>query len=86
MSVMNCSVPGVGNPDGLKVPTAKRPLHRVGAVRRLQGVTRRTVARRLNVDVTQVKLQEQETTDLPLSTLYEWQEVLDVPVAELLVE
>ncbi len=86
MSVMNCSLSGIGSPDGLKLPTEKRPLHRVGTVRRLQGITRRTVARHLNVDVAQVKLQERETADMPLSTLYQWQKVLDIPIAELLVE
>ena len=30
--------------------------------------------------------QEQEEADLPLSAIYAWQRVLDVPVAELLVD
>ncbi|HEY2146605.1 MAG TPA: hypothetical protein VGH32_01630 [Pirellulales bacterium] len=30
--------------------------------------------------------QEQEEADLPLSVIYAWQRVLDVPVAELLVD
>jgi transcriptional regulator with XRE-family HTH domain len=55
-------------------------------VRRLQGISRRTMARRLNTEVAAVRLQERETADLLLSKLYEWQQVLDVPVAELLVE
>jgi hypothetical protein len=86
MCIMNCSVPGVGGPEELELPTSKQPLHRLGTVRRLQGVTRRTVARHLKIDVAQVKRQELETTDMLLSCLYEWQKVLDVPVAELLVE
>ncbi len=86
MSVVNCSVSGVGSPDGFKVSHGERPLHRLGIVRRLQGVTRRTVARHLHTDVSHVKLKEQETSDMPLSELYEWQKVLDVPIAELLVE
>jgi len=85
MSIMNCSVSGMGNPDGVKFP-AKRPLHRLGTVRRLQGITRRTLARHLGLEVSQVRLQEEETADIPLSQLYEWQRVLDVPVTELLVE
>jgi transcriptional regulator with XRE-family HTH domain len=44
------------------------------------------VARRLNVEVEQVRQQEHEETDLPLSALYAWQKALDVPVSELLVE
>ena len=62
------------------------PLHRLAMVRRLQGISRRTVARRLNVGIEEVRQQECETADLPLSTLYAWQKVLDVPVGELLVE
>ncbi|MCR4413526.1 MAG: helix-turn-helix transcriptional regulator [Thermoguttaceae bacterium] len=61
-------------------------MHRLAEVRRLQGITRRTVARRLNIDVATVKYQEQPTTDLPLSTLYAWQRVLDSPLSELLVD
>jgi hypothetical protein len=33
-----------------------------------------------------VRQQECETVDLPLSAIYAWQKVLDVPVGELLVE
>ncbi len=62
------------------------PLHRLAEVRRQQGMSRRTVARRLNADVARVKQQEAETSDMMLSTLYEWQRALEVPVAELLVE
>lgn len=86
MGIVNCSASGVGQPDVPKVPTGKPPLHRLGTVRRLQGISRRTVARRLNTEVATVKLQERETADIPLSTLYEWQKALEVPVAELLVE
>ncbi len=65
---------------------AGRPLHRLAEVRRRQGVTRRTMARRLHVDVATIKRQEDPTTDLPLSTLLAWQKALEVPLAELLVE
>jgi hypothetical protein len=44
------------------------------------------VARVLNVEVEEAARQEQPHTDLPLSTLQKWQAVLDVPIAELLVE
>ena len=70
-------------------PSPRRAPDRCNAwrqVRRLQGISRRTVARRLNVEVEQVRQQERETTDLTLSVLYAWQKALDVPVAELLVE
>jgi transcriptional regulator with XRE-family HTH domain len=69
-----------------QVPAADQPLHRLATVRRREGISRRTVARRLKTDVAQVKSQEDETADLLLSTLYQWQKVLDVPVTELLVD
>ena len=34
----------------------------------------------------EVQAQEQESADLPLSTLYRWREVLNVPISELLEE
>jgi transcriptional regulator with XRE-family HTH domain len=63
-----------------------RPLHRIAAVRRRQGVALRTVARVLNVEIEEAARQEQEHSDLPLSVLQKWQAVLDVPISELLVE
>ena len=86
MGIMSRNASGLGPPDACEVPNGKRPLPRLGAVRRLQGISRRAVARRLNTEVAAVRLQERETADLMLSKLYEWQEALDVPVAELLVE
>jgi len=85
MSIVDCSA-GSSASGEVSVPANHRALHRIGAVRRLQGISRRTLARRLNVDVAGIRRQEEETNDLPLSVLYEWQKVLDVPVAELLVE
>jgi len=65
---------------------SQRPWHRLATVRRQQEISRRNIARRLNLDLSVVRQQEEETTDLPLSVLYEWQEVLEVPIAELLVD
>jgi transcriptional regulator with XRE-family HTH domain len=86
MSILDYRAPGVGSPAELKASTSTRPLHRLGIVRRLQGISRRTVARRLSIEVAKVKLQERPTSDLLLSRLYEWQKVLEVPITELLVE
>lgn len=61
-------------------------LHRIAEVRRQQGVTLRNVARRLGMSLTVVRRQEQPDCDLRISDLHRWQEVLEVPVAELLVE
>jgi transcriptional regulator with XRE-family HTH domain len=82
------SVPDAGGINGepIDVPINDRPLHRLAEIRRRQGVTRRTLARRLNTDIGTIKGQEHPNADLSLSTLYAWQEVLDVPVSELLVE
>jgi hypothetical protein len=60
--------------------------HRLGVVRRLQGISRRTWARRMNMELSEVRRQEDQGSDLPLSAIHEWQKVLEVPMAELLVE
>ena len=88
MSLAELSVPrmDVDDAPSVRVRSASQPMHRLAEVRRIQGVSPRTVARRLHLDMASVKYMEQEDTDLPLSALYEWQKVLDVPISELLVE
>jgi len=77
----------VGGPAGRDGSPRPGPtLHRIGTVRRQQGVTLRNVARRLGIAMAVVRRQEQPDTDLRLSDLHRWQQVLEVPVAELLVE
>ncbi|OHB77609.1 MAG: hypothetical protein A2W31_01590 [Planctomycetes bacterium RBG_16_64_10] len=61
-------------------------LHQLRAVRLQQGLSLRSVARRLNQSVAQVRAEEDEATDLTLSTLLRWHKALDVPIAELLGE
>ena len=85
MSIVKYS-PSAGSSAGDGVGAKHRALHRLATVRRLQGVSRSTLARCLNVDVAEISRQEKETDDLPLSVLYQWQKVLDVPIAQLLVE
>ncbi len=63
-----------------------KPLHRLAAVRKQQGVSQRNMARRLNIDITTLTQIEEGAVDLPLTMLYAWQRVLDVPIAELLVD
>jgi transcriptional regulator with XRE-family HTH domain len=70
-------------PDPLAVPT---PLHRIAEVRRQQGISLRAVRQSLGLGSDQVHEQEKENYDLLLSELYRWQQALDVPTAELLVE
>jgi transcriptional regulator with XRE-family HTH domain len=65
---------------------ANRPLHRIAEVRHQQGMSLRTVSRHLGIEGRVLKQEELETTDLPLSALYRWQEALGVPIADLLVE
>ena len=65
---------------------ADRLCHSSRRHRRLQGVTLRNVSRRLGTPLSVVRRQEQPDSDLRLSDLLQWQAVLEVPVAELLVE
>ena len=62
------------------------PLHRLGEARRQEGASRRTVARHLGITTEDVRQQECQTTDLPLSVLHKWARVLGLPVAQLVEE
>jgi transcriptional regulator with XRE-family HTH domain len=87
MSIVDSASRTNGHGQGeVRFSSNPRALHRLAAVRRLQGMSRHTLARRMNVEVSEVSRQEEETADLPLSKLYQWQKALDVPVAELLIE
>lgn len=68
------------------LPAVRPKLHRLATVRKQQGVSLRRVAQHLKCDVRQVRQEEDEHSDLTISRLYAWQEVLDVPVADLLTE
>ena len=68
MSIESCDATSVGAAQDVAVPaTGSRPLQRLAAVRRQQGVSRSTVARRRNIEIEQVRQQERESSDLPLS-------------------
>jgi transcriptional regulator with XRE-family HTH domain len=58
--------------------------HRVASVREQQGLSLRSAARQMGVEIREVRRQERETTDLNLSELYRWQQILGVPIGELL--
>ena len=62
------------------------PLHRLREARQQEEFTCRTMARRLDITVGELRRQECETTDLPLSVLHKWAKVLHVPVTELVLE
>jgi transcriptional regulator with XRE-family HTH domain len=64
----------------------RKQMHRIADVRHRQGVTLRNVARRLGIEMSAVRRQEQPDCDLRISEVMAWQSVLEVPIAELLVE
>lgn len=84
----NCNLTdtaAVGIPTNSSTPTEKR-YHRISEVRREQGVSLRSAARQLKLDMATVRKQENASTDLTLTQLQAWQRVLDVPLADLLVD
>jgi transcriptional regulator with XRE-family HTH domain len=68
------------------VSSDQKPLHRIADVRRQQGISVRSAARRLHISIDQVRRQEEPENDMLLSELLSWQKALDVPLADLLVE
>lgn len=74
----------------LEVPRASPPepqrFHRLATVRQLEGVSRRTLARRMKVSIKQIRWEENEFNDIPVSVLYRWQRALGVPLQELLLQ
>ncbi len=79
------SEPDTSQPVPVPSTPVRRQLHRLAEVRRQEGVTRNTMARRLGLSPEELVQQEQDS-DLRLSTLYAWQEALNVPAAEFLVD
>ena len=63
-----------------------RKFHRISEVRREQGVSLRSMARQMKMDMPTIRREENGTTDLTISDLMRWQQVLDVPLADLLVD
>ena len=86
MSIVHLSPNATGNGQEVPILGAQYPLQRLAVVRQRQGISRRTVARRLNTDVATVRQQESASADITLSQLYKWQQILDVPLNELLIE
>jgi transcriptional regulator with XRE-family HTH domain len=80
--------PSLGHLPGpaVPIPLVKRPLHRIAEARRRQGISVRSAARRMQTSMDQVRRQEDPHCDMALSELYRWQQALDVPVADLLVD
>jgi transcriptional regulator with XRE-family HTH domain len=80
--------PGLHGVPGTPVPRSGQPrsLHRIAEARRRQGVSLRSVARRLNKSAEQVRHLEEPTSDMLVSELYEWQQALEVPIVDLLLD
>lgn len=64
----------------------EKTLHRIREVREQQGTSLRSVARKLNLPMQEVRSQEESSADLRISELLRWQEILEVPLADLLVD
>ncbi|QDU58854.1 hypothetical protein [Aeoliella mucimassa] len=60
--------------------------HRIAEVRRQQGVSVRSITRKLGLSTEEIRRQEDPTCDLTLSQLAAWQKALEVPLANLLVD
>lgn len=74
-------------PAGIHVKTTEaRPLHRIAEVRHQQGISLRSASRRTGWTIEQIRELEQPESDMSLSELYRWQQALEVPVANLLVD
>jgi transcriptional regulator with XRE-family HTH domain len=69
----------------IEEPATVGILHRIRQVRRTQGISLRSVAKRTGLTVSKLRAQE-ESADLKLSELHLWQEALEVPLSELLEE
>lgn len=72
--------------NGEDEATASDSANRIRHVREQQGVSLRTAARRMNKDIRSIRNEENEDSDLRISQLKRWQEVLDVPMIDLLEE
>ena len=72
--------------SGVPATSSQRPLHRVSEIRRRQGISLRSAARRMGTSLEQVRQQERSSCDLTLSELHQWQQALEVPLAELLID
>src|SRR4051794_36202317 len=61
-------------------------LHRIREVRHQEEVSLRSLKCRTGESVVDLRREEQPVADLMLSRLYWWKRLLDVPIADLLIE
>lgn len=69
-------------------PAAKsgRKYHRIQEVCIQQGATIRSLSRKMDITASEIREQENPQADLRISDLLRWQQVLEVPLADLLVD
>lgn len=63
-----------------------RHWHRIADVRRQQGISLRSLARKMGLGIDEIRKQEDPTSNLTLSQLAAWQQALEVPLASLLLD
>lgn len=71
-------------PSACPAPKAKAPMQRIREVRKQQGVSVRSVARRTGMEPRRIREEEDPRSDLRVSELRRWQKALDVPLIDLL--
>lgn len=79
------SAPGLARDTHVMVDVPKK-LHRIQEVREEQGFSIKTISRRTGTEIKQLEKQELPEADLHLSDLHRWQQALEVPMADLLVD
>jgi len=67
-------------------PSAPPQLNRIRLLREQQGVSLRTAARRLKLEMAEIRRQDDPATDLTISQLLAWQQILETPMADLLAD
>lgn len=71
---------------GAKQEASCGPFHRVQEVRAQQGISIRSMSRRLGIDAKTYRALEDPSNDLRLSDLSKIQQAMDVPMSDLLVD
>lgn len=63
-----------------------RKYHRIQEVCNQQGATVRSLSRKMDLSANEIREQENPQCDLRISDLLKWQKVLEVPLADLLID
>jgi transcriptional regulator with XRE-family HTH domain len=71
-------------PSNVSKPVRK--YHRIQEVCNQQGATVRSLSRKMDLSANDIREQENPQADLRISDLLKWQKVLEVPLADLLVD